>query len=306
MGDKLTGCNHETMEEEWNSFRSQLNSAYDGKVRVAELTIKHQPEGFPGLIQQLSKLLCVYDDAPELYRERQRHLLRHIAGKQYLSLFGISVVPPSVPAITEGEDISSQGFSQQMDDQYLLRSSPTPSRPQSRHSQDLMDTDEEPTPARIPDSGPLALLRQYIDIPTSAATEALSQPSQTRLLSHWPGTPGSDPWSFVWEEDEGPLTAEDEEAILKRQKREEALRKRRQKQRLSARSSMKEDSAGPSTQPAYAPRTVQSSQPRGEEESLSQGQTQSQRPRISMSQVVRGPHGGRQAAKKKKGKSGFR
>ena len=175
-----------------------------------------------------------------------------------------------------------------------------------------MDLDSD-LPSHQLDQGPLSRLRKYVDIPTNPTTTPLSQPSSTRLLSRWPPT-HADPWSFVWEEDEGPLTAEDEEAIQRRKRREEARRRRSLKQRLSMGLPVEGDEAGagPSnTQPAFVgtPRAAMSSQPRGLE-SHSQGYSQGltpMRPRISMSQVMPGAYGGRPGtAKKKVRKSIFR
>lgn len=329
MGDKLNACDLDTLEEEWTEFRGELNSAYEGKVQVSDLGGLTLPGDLQSLTWQLSALSYVNEDTPDLFREKQRHLLRHLAGKQYLSLFGISVAPaPAVPS-TEAEDTATQPSSQVSDDESLLPSSQTPSRTPSHHSRDLMDIDSEdllPLPIQPPaDEGPLARLRKYVDIPATAATAPLSKPAATRLLSHWPAAARSDPWSFVWEEDEGPLTAEDEEAMQKRRRREEARARRRSaRQRLSMglpASEMEEEGdvvgagAGAAARPVFGAgtpaRAAMSSQPRGMMES-SQAQSLSQggmtpRPRISMSQVVPGAYGGRPGtAKKKARKSVFR
>ncbi|KAB5585895.1 RNA polymerase I-specific transcription initiation factor RRN6-like protein [Coniochaeta sp. 2T2.1] len=320
VADKLNGCNLDTLEEEWTTFREELDLAYEGKVQLAELGTGHPPADLQSVTWQLSTLSYVNEDTPDTYKRMQRHLLRHLSGKQYLSLFGISVIPP-ILATTEAEDTASQLATQATDDESFLPPTPTPIRTQSGHSQDSMDIDSSSTQTQIPDPGPLARLRRYIDIPT---TSPPSNPPPTRLLSHWPRTP-TDPWSFTYIEDEGPLTAEDEAAMEKRRRRDEARRRRSRKQRLSMGLPIndEDDASGPSTQQqqgyAMTPRAAMSSQPRGREEGggsqapttqaqmLGQSQSQSQRPRISMSQVMPGPHGGRPGtAKKKARKSIFR
>ncbi|KAB5582675.1 RNA polymerase I-specific transcription initiation factor RRN6-like protein [Coniochaeta sp. 2T2.1] len=321
VADKLNGCNLDTLEEEWTTFREELDMAYEGKVHVAELGTGHPPADLQSVTWQLSTLSYVNEDTPDTYKRMQRHLLRHLSGKQYLSLFGISVVPP-ILATTEAEDTASQPATQATDDESFLPPTPTPIRTQSGHSQDSMDIDSSAAPTQFPDPGPLARLRKYIDIATASPP---SKPPATRLLSHWPRTP-TDPWSFTYIEDEGPLTAEDEAAMEKRRRRDEARRRRSQKQRLSMGLPINdEDASGPSTQQqqhqgyAMTPRAAMSSQPRGREEGggsqvpttqaqvLRQSQSQSHRPRISMSQVMPGPHGGRPGtAKKKARKSIFR
>ena len=308
MGDKLNACNLDTLEEEWTDFREELPSAYEGKVQVTDLGGLNLPRDLQSLTWQLSMLSYVNEDTPDPDKEKQRNLLRHLSGKQYLSLFGISVAPLPTGPSTEAEDAASQRATQATDDESFLPSSPTPSGTQSGHSQDRMDIDSD-LPSRSSNQGPLSRLRKYIDIPSNPATTPLSHPSSTRLLSRWPPT-HTDPWSFVWEEDEGPLTAEDEEAIQRRKRREEARRRRSMKQRLSMGLPVEDEAGGPSTQPAFAgtPRAAMSSQPKGLE-SQSQGYSQglTPRPRISMSQVVPGAYGGRPGtAKKKARKSIFR
>jgi hypothetical protein len=303
----LNSCNLDTLEEEWTEFREEIRNAYEGKVQVSDLGCLNLPRDLQSLTCQLSTLSYINEDTPDSYKEKQRHLIRHLSGKEYLSLFGISVAPPPILPSTEAEDLPSQRASQTTDDESFLPSSPTPLGTQSRHSQDRMDIDSDPLPSRASDTGPLSRLRKYIDIPTNPATAPLSNPSSTRLLSHWP-LDHTDPWSFVWEEDEGPLTAEDEEAMQRRKRREEARRRRSVKQRLSMGLPLDDDS-GPSTQPAFSgmPRVAMSSQPRGMGDSQSQSQSQTPRPRISMSQVVPGAYGGRPGtAKKKPRKSVFR
>jgi hypothetical protein len=302
VSDRLSACNHDTLEEEWTTFREEIKQAYEGKVQVAELGYDNMPGDFGSIMRQLSQLSYVTDDSPEAYRESQRHLLRHIGGKQYLSLFGISVVSPILVANAEVEAGVSHNPPQASGDESLLRSSPTLSATQSHRSQqDQMDID----PHSVPDPGPLARLRQYVDIPATPATENLSRPSGTRLLSHWPRKP-ADPWSYEWDDDWVTLTAEDEEAMARRKKRDDARVKRLEKRRRLAAAGDEDDAGGPATQPVFDPRLVHSSQPRWGEEG-SQSQSQTQRPMISMSQVVPGPHGGRPlAGKKKKVKSGFR
>lgn len=315
VGDKLSACDLDTLEEEWTEFRGELHSAYEGKVQVSDLGGLTLPRDLQSLTWQLSALSYVNEDTPDSAKEKQRHLLRHLAGKQYLSLFGISVAPPPTIPPTEAEDATPQPSSQMTDEDSFLPSSPTPSGTQSHHSRDIMDIDSGPLPPQPPDQGPLSRLRKYIDIPTTPTTIPLSKPSPARLLSHWPPS-HSDPWSFTWEEDEGPLTAEDEEAMQKRKRREEARTRRRSaRQRLSMGLPVEEDDdasgAGAGARPVFGtPRVAMSSQPRGLVES---GPSQSQslgltpRPRISMSQVMPGQYGGRPGTGKKKArKSVFR
>jgi hypothetical protein len=306
VGDKLSACNLDTVEEEWIEFRQEVPAAYEGKVRVSDLGGLNLSRDLQSLTWQLSSLSYVDGDTPDSYKERQRHLLRHVSGKLYLSLFGISVAPPVTIPHTELDDAISQTPLPTLDDDSFLPSSPTLPGTRSRYSQEPTDINPDNLPTGM-DQGPLSRLRRYVDIPTNVRTAPLSQPASTRLLSRWPAT-HTDPWAFVWEEDEGPLTAEDEEAILRRKRREEARRRRSVKQRLSLGLPVDDDNgAGPSMQPAFAatPRVALSSQPRVIE-TLSQSQTPA-RPRISMSQVMPGTHGGRPGtAKKKPRKSIFR
>ncbi|OIW27939.1 hypothetical protein CONLIGDRAFT_671618 [Coniochaeta ligniaria NRRL 30616] len=312
VGPKLNACNLDTLEEEWTTFRSELDSAYEGKVQVAELDGGNLPKDLQSLTWQLSSLSYVPEDTPDAHKEKQRHLLRHLSGKQHLSLFGIAVVSP---ATTDPESLPSQLPTQTPPSSSLLLPSSPPALG-ANPSQDAMAID--PPPSQPVDTGPLSRLRKYIDIPPTPATTPLSHPPASRLLSHWPPV-SADPSSYLWEEDLGPLTAEDEEAMLKRQRRDEARRRRSIKQRLSMGLPLVgEDDVGRRGEglgqgSSYAPptpRVALSSQPRGGEgsQSQSQSQGQSQRPRISMSQVVPGTYGGRPGGVggKKKKKGGFR
>lgn len=299
----MNGCNQDTLEDEWAAFREGLGNAYEGKVQVVELGAS--PEDLQSIMRQLSILTYVTDDTPELQEERQRNLVSHIAGKQYLSQFGISVTswPPTTTA--EGASTTPQQPSQALEDASLPPSSWTSSASSPRLARDRMDVDSSPARPPTLDRGPLARLRQYVDIPSTPATETLSAPSYTRLLSRWP-TGDLDPLSYAWEDEGAPLTAEDEEAMARRRRREEARRKKTERLRTSAgppvtRQEEEEEAGPPATQPVLGAGTLSSSQP-GVRDSGSQ------RPRISMSQVVPGPHGARPGAgkKKKKGKSGFR
>lgn len=304
LSSRMEAINLETLEDDLADFRESL-TVHGGRAQITDLGGDKSSEDLQSLVRSLSALSFTTEDVPDAYRGRQQDLLRRVAIEQYLSRFGVSVSPPEVvdglPAFNSQSQSQPRPRSSQLSQIDELPSSmpssppilPSSSRLQSSQPEQ-MDLDD----ATLPDPGPLARLRQYITIPETIISQP--KPAPTRLVTHW--QPGTDPWSYIWRGEDS-RAALQEETEARRKKREEARRKRIEK-RMNGLQLVDEVVSQP------IPRIIQSSQIRGIQSSQMGGdsQSQSQRlPRISMSQVVPGPFGGRPVGgKKKKGKSGFR
>jgi RNA polymerase I-specific transcription initiation factor RRN6 len=333
LSDKLGAINLDTINDDLAEFRDKLPDLYDGRAQLTELGVG----ALPGDLRSLAETLSVLSYSTDGVANKEQQLVLRLTTELYLSRIGISIPPPhlSGPSLFHSQSQSqlpsrSQSTLSQRSEHLpsSLPSSPplVPSHPHAAYSQppssqlllEPMDLDDT-----LPDPGPLARLRQYVTIPTTVLSQPL--PAPTRLVSHW--IPGTDPSSYIWRGEDS-RAALQEESEARRRKRDEA-RRRRMEKRLTG-LQLAETRETESQPPLGLPRIIQSSQPRGPGLMSSQliqpspvrpgiqssqvtgmnSQSQIARgSRISMSQVVPGPFGSRPgggAAKKKKGKSGFR